>query len=784
MLISNRKVEEFMVRKVKKEIKIIPKKFMVFMMIFVIAFSCFASITKVFAESQTNKISVSFRDNNNDNGKVQYSLDDGENWNDLSENVVELGVNVTGDNLRLKIVPDENYSVDYAGIELRLDEENLNNVSELGLDSEDGYSVPSNVLFVQLSQVEFKYEQQQGEEEHNEEPELNEFAKVNIHIEGEELEYDAPWSDDAADFIFGINSSQEMRRLGKDEVNYIREDDEIVGLDTNEEINYQYDYHDEGTVTFHIRTQWDDVITSLKINNIPYNTPQTKDALIAAYEYGGIAFDIENVPYDETYNIEVVGRKQINDEKILGNFGWTYDENTNEYSDDDKILHGVLEFVKAEFNNEIYNSIEEINEAGGIFEWNNGVRDTDDPTGEATFPTGTILTLRLIPDSGYQLTSFDLNGTPFEPGEEVGVYTFTIGGGNWHLGAHFTEVNDEVKSNSQNIKRGNIDINTGFESGTAILEVNDVVSMSPNRVEEFENLADEEGYEIENYLDISLYNSIYKGGMKDENNNFESWDTPVENIDEKATIALELEDDMSSKDLAIIHETHNGNTITGYELVDVIYNEENNTITFETDSFSNYAIVSKKVVKDIEYTVKDDSGNEIKFKEEAGHTYHLSIFNYMSYTKEEIMELADISSEEYDEAFGGIKDKVKDYGTLLGILEINVLDENDTLIHEGPFNIKIKMTDEMKKYNSFKIIFVGDDLNLDDAITLTVDGDYLVGTLNHLSTYALTGSYVEPTSNPSTGDNINKWFRMLSISTFGLAIVTITTTKKKKNRIK
>ena len=107
--------------------------------------------------------------------------------------------------------------------------------------------------------------------------------------------------------------------------------------------------------------------------------------------------------------------------------------------------------------------------------------------------------------------------------------------------------------------------------------------------------------------------------------------------------------------------------------------------------------------------------------------------------------------------------------------------------------IKIKMTDEMKKYNTFKIIYVDMDdegnINTEKPIDLKVEGNYLVGTLEHLSNYALTGSYVVPsnnstTNNPQTGDNIYMWFGMLLISVFGLSVGMITATKSKKSKVK
>ena len=599
----------------KKKLKQMPKKVMVLMMIIAILTSYFSPLVNVFAVSSTTKLSVGFRDDNFNYGIVQYSLNDGADWIDVTENQSNINISVVGDNLRLRIVPNNNYFVDYAGIELGLDETRYSDLAIYGFESSTGYSVPADVETVSLEQVEFR----KSDEAYHPNYENNASSKVTINIDGEELEYNNPWSEDAADFIFGINNS-EMRRLSKEEVNYKLENNEIVGLETKNQIDYAYNYNDSETVTFNIGTQWDDLIESLIINGVLYDTPRTKEALISSFRGRAIRFDIPNVPYAETYEIEVIGRKQNTNEKIMGNFGWTYDPNTNEYSDDDKIPHGNLQFVKAVYNNITFNSPEEVNAEGGIFEWNDGVKGTDDPTGEAMFPTETELTIKLIPDAGYQLTSFDLNGTPFETGDEVGLYTFTISGGNWHLGAHFTEVNDEVQTNSSNIKSGDININKSenadFESGTAKLEVNDVISMSPNRMEQFESAANNQGYELENYLDISLYNTVYKGGNKDVNGNYESWDKLVEYISEKATITLELENDMSGKELAIIHEKHTGDTITGYELINVVYNEENNTITFETDSFSNYAIISKALENSTMYTVHFNSrgGSEIEDK--------------------------------------------------------------------------------------------------------------------------------------------------------------------------
>ncbi len=75
-----------------------------------------------------------------------------------------------------------------------------------------------------------------------------------------------------------------------------------------------------------------------------------------------------------------------------------------------------------------------------------------------------------------------------------------------------------------------------------------------------------------------------------------------------------------------------------------------------------------------------------------------------------------------------------------------------------------------KKYNSFSLIYVDDDFKIEKPIELKIEDDYLVGTLNHLSGYALVGNNVEK-ENPKTGDNVSYLIMTLVISGLGLGIL-------------
>ena len=101
---------------------------------------------------------------------------------------------------------------------------------------------------------------------------------------------------------------------------------------------------------------------------------------------------------------------------------------------------------------------------------------------------------------------------------------------------------------------------------------------------------------------------------------------------------------------------------------------------------------------------------------------------------------------------------------------------------EGPFKIKIKLTDDMKKYNTFKMIYLNDDFEAEDVIELEVEGDYLVGTLPHLSIYTLVGNFTLP-DVPKTGDSINTWIIVFIVSMIALSLSTTYVLKTKKVRI-
>jgi len=204
------------------------------------------------------------------------------------------------------------------------------------------------------------------------------------------------------------------------------------------------------------------------------------------------------------------------------------------------------------------------------------------------------------------------------------------------------------------------------------------------------------------------------------------------------------------------------------ETLNVLFND-NKEITSDVTLYARWI----EEEKNEDYTVDDEFGNSISFNREEGHDYNLLVFDYLLITDEELEEL-DVTREEYNSVLESLKDITKEYGSLLAFYEIEVTDEMDNAVHDGPFDIKIKLTEEMKKYNTFKMFYVNDEFSLEDQIDLTIQGDYLVGVLPHLSTYTLVGSNVSSNSvvsnNPQTLDTIYIWVSMLLLAFIGLLI--------------
>ena len=159
------------------------------------------------------------------------------------------------------------------------------------------------------------------------------------------------------------------------------------------------------------------------------------------------------------------------------------------------------------------------------------------------------------------------------------------------------------------------------------------------------------------------------------------------------------------------------------------------------------------------YTAEDENGNDISitFDEEDDHNFHFSA-NYYSFSMtDEELAAANIPREVYEAGKAAVTGAVEDYGEVIYFYEFEVYDENNRPITEGPFEIKIKYTDDMAGYDIYKLVYVdinddGEAVEVGEPIVLTLKDGYLVGTVPHFSGYALVGADEEETIKaPNTG---------------------------------
>lgn len=192
-----------------------------------------------------------------------------------------------------------------------------------------------------------------------------------------------------------------------------------------------------------------------------------------------------------------------------------------------------------------------------------------------------------------------------------------------------------------------------------------------------------------------------------------------------------------------------------------------------------------------EFELDDGAGNSIVFDGETDHIYAFEVINYSANMTEEEWEEEDIPYELYENTRRMILEAIgEEKGTLLALMDLSVYDENKVPLHEGPFDVTLAMSEEMKGYNTYKLIYLEDDedgnLVAGETVILTLDGNTLTGTLPHLSAYALIGSNETPAA-PNSGffskviDSVT--FLPLTLASIVLSIVIVAAFvyKKAKN---
>ena len=418
-----------------------------------------------------------------------------------------------------------------------------------------------------------------------------------------------------------------------------QESDEIPECATIEDVRYNYSANDyagtenEGKVKITLGSLFTDkLVDTFTINGDVYNVSDfinyaNREDWLNHYDGQMVSFDVY-VDKADDYNIEVNVEPSDASSCFIGNFLWTGDPNQEYQKDpdgndivnpetgekeknDNYIGHSKLQLVKVEykrngedvvrdFSNEttvdtLDQGEREIgpgryyhNFGDGDLEYgyqtkeNNQAVDYDD--GSLVVPEGATVTMKIVPDYGYQVTSFGINGQNVITGDNISEFTFKIEKGNFHLGAEVTKVDNKVNSSVDSVKSGKVDLSENtLDSGTAVLSVNEA-DITDEKKAQFEASLPE-GYEIDGFADISLAQVFYKGTEDDV------WSVEKDELDGMATITLGLSEDIDPENTILLHNVHNGEEI---KKVDFTYNKDTKELTFDENGFSNFAIAKKE----------------------------------------------------------------------------------------------------------------------------------------------------------------------------------------------
>ena len=303
----------------------------------------------------------------------------------------------------------------------------------------------------------------------------------------------------------------------------------------------------------------DESVTSVSI----YAQLEKKDE----YE---IQFDkAQNAGTSEDTAITVNGTQHIQIDRKCLTVTWAYDDT---YGEDGRIEHGTAEIIK--INGQDVSQMTFSNFAN-----NPG----DKSGGHLAVKRDDVVTIKLIPDYGYQLSGASINGVTLAPQTEVSTFTFKMPDTNVHFKGIFTQTSDEIKKSGSKVSYASVENGANAApSGNLRLTVEDSDANTTNALAQVENAVSAEA------VNLTLDQIVSKG-------NGNSWETPVTQFSQPVKMKLKVADYDTAAGYEVVRE-HNGNLTKLTTSV-----SEDGTLTFETNQFSTYFIV--KTAK------KADNGN-------------------------------------------------------------------------------------------------------------------------------------------------------------------------------
>lgn len=303
----------------------------------------------------------------------------------------------------------------------------------------------------------------------------------------------------------------------------------------------------------------DESVTSVSI----YAQLEKKD------EYEIQFYGAQTAGTSEDTAITVNGTQHIQIDRKCLTVTWAYDDT---YGEDGRIEHGTAEIIK--INGQDVSQMTFSNFAN-----NSG----DKSGGHLAVKRDDVVTIKLIPDYGYQLSGASINGVTLAPQTEVSTFTFKMPDTNVHFKGIFTQTQDEINTSGTKVSSATVENGANAApSGNLRLAVEDSDANTTNALAQVENAVSAEA------VNLTLDQIVSKGDGT-------NWENPVTQFDQPVKMNLKVADYDTAAGYEVVRE-HDGNLTNLPTSV-----SEDGTLTFETNQFSTYFIV--KTAK------KADNGN-------------------------------------------------------------------------------------------------------------------------------------------------------------------------------
>lgn len=494
--------------------------------------------------------------------------------------------------------------------------------------------------------------------------------------------------------------------------------------------------------------------------------------------------------------ITVNGTQHIQIDRKCLTVTWAYDDT---YGEDGRIEHGTAEIIK--INGQDVSQMTFSNFAN-----NPG----DKSGGHLAVKRDDVVTIKLIPDYGYQLSGASINGVELEAlDNQVSTFTFTMPDTNVHFKGIFTQTSDEINTSATKVSSASFENGANAApSGNLRLTVADSNEDTTNALAQVANAVSAEA------VNLTLDQIVSKG-------NGNSWETPVTQFGQPVKMNLKVADYDTAAGYEVVRE-HDGNLTKLTTSV-----SEDGTLTFETNQFSTYFIVktAKKADNGNAKTEKSSNTSSTTASSAAGSTDNaitaqsvsgegVPAINIASAT-DQLLNLAKLSEDENKAVKAGNKTQFvlsasgmtptkEEIALIQSVLGNNVIGQclnlNLTFKISGredrqitdlsaPMYIAITIPQNLVNHDS-SIERIYRIVRIHDGVATLIDGTYDAATnqftfaTDGFSTYALVYEDVNITltgRSPKTGDS-SMWMVWTLILCAGCGALFAAGKRYRKNR--